>query len=358
MEDIGISPNDPSFYNHHTFLDHLWEQFRQTKQNPSQRESNYPSNDQSCNNFHYADSTMRPFTIRNKDGLSNTYTRELFHYQPRPSCSAQSCGSQYLFCDTRNNRCLSKVKPGGLCTGFDGTPICYGNGICRNGRCYIDDTPQTVGPVETSTQRTRPTPTSRVTTRPTRPSPTQSTTTQSPWTYEPEPTYGPPPPPPPPTDMPYAIPNYPIVWFTCTVQRGTGPNGGPPVYDATVRTVGTNIPQGYYDVLPGKVMTDNRYPSYNGAAVMQIRDPKSTGYMSMVEFRIEAFDRSGRQCGLKCYSSTRRQYVNCNSNKFKVSTNSYYSDPIKTDQSQLTALESQWTEQLTRQPDYCLIQCP
>lgn len=38
---IRVSPNDPTFYMHHAFLDFIWEQFRQTKQSRFQRENDY-----------------------------------------------------------------------------------------------------------------------------------------------------------------------------------------------------------------------------------------------------------------------------------------------------------------------------
>jgi len=38
---IRVSPNDPTFYFHHAFMDYLWEQFRQRNQNRWQRENDY-----------------------------------------------------------------------------------------------------------------------------------------------------------------------------------------------------------------------------------------------------------------------------------------------------------------------------
>lgn len=38
---IRVSPNDPTFYFHHAFMDFLWEQFRQRNQNRWQRENDY-----------------------------------------------------------------------------------------------------------------------------------------------------------------------------------------------------------------------------------------------------------------------------------------------------------------------------
>jgi ATP/maltotriose-dependent transcriptional regulator MalT len=38
---IRVSPNDPTFYFHHAFIDFLWEQFRQQSQDRWQRENDY-----------------------------------------------------------------------------------------------------------------------------------------------------------------------------------------------------------------------------------------------------------------------------------------------------------------------------
>lgn len=97
MADIGISPNDPIFFMHHTFIDYQWEMFRQQKQTREEREVNivpfsyhklsrptqtqYPPDDLSCNEFHYGTAQMKPFPIQNKDGLSNAYTDELYQYR-------------------------------------------------------------------------------------------------------------------------------------------------------------------------------------------------------------------------------------------------------------------------------------
>lgn len=40
---IRVSPNDPTFHWHHTFIDSLWERFRQSKQTRKQRENDYVS---------------------------------------------------------------------------------------------------------------------------------------------------------------------------------------------------------------------------------------------------------------------------------------------------------------------------
>ncbi|GMR40987.1 hypothetical protein PMAYCL1PPCAC_11182, partial [Pristionchus mayeri] len=64
----------------------------------------------------------------------------MYEYAPRPICeiTRRDCGSKYLYCDVRHNSepmCMSKIRAGGNCTGFEGTEVCFGaecvKGICQ-----------------------------------------------------------------------------------------------------------------------------------------------------------------------------------------------------------------------------------
>lgn len=121
---------------------------------------------------------MKPFTILNRDGLSNNYTDKNYNYAPRPTCDLPNCGSPYLFCDTRARRCVSKVVLGGNCLGFEQFDICY-KSICQRGRC-VPGAPlisQMTSPTTTpTTTTTRPTTTTTKKTTATTTSTTRSTT--------------------------------------------------------------------------------------------------------------------------------------------------------------------------------------
>jgi tyrosinase len=53
MGQMRISPNDPIFFLLHSYIDYLWEKWRTQVQTAQQRENDYPTDDKSCNSFHY-----------------------------------------------------------------------------------------------------------------------------------------------------------------------------------------------------------------------------------------------------------------------------------------------------------------
>ncbi|VDL87488.1 unnamed protein product, partial [Nippostrongylus brasiliensis] len=119
------STNDPIFWNHHSFVDLIWENWRQARQSRATRETQYPANNPSCSSqAHFGSNTMQPFfPMVNTDGLSNQYTDNLYTFAPRPTCSfgnPAGCGSRFLFCDFSHGapRCAAKIAVGGNCGGY------------------------------------------------------------------------------------------------------------------------------------------------------------------------------------------------------------------------------------------------
>ncbi|RCN47523.1 common central domain of tyrosinase [Ancylostoma caninum] len=142
MARITASTNDPLFWMHHSFVDLIWEQWRQKHQKKEERETQFPYDEPECSSqAHFMNSTMVPWSgMRIIDGLSNNYTEYLYEYAPRPTCSRSNlngCNSTYLFCDLSNGEphCASKIKLGGYCDQYiHNEDRCY-NGTCIGGTC-------------------------------------------------------------------------------------------------------------------------------------------------------------------------------------------------------------------------------
>ncbi|KAK0398547.1 hypothetical protein QR680_002641 [Steinernema hermaphroditum] len=137
---IRVSPNDPTFYMHHSFVDYVWERFRQKQQTREQRQNDWAKN--TCNERHAPEAQMKPFKLRNIDGLSNDYIDFWYEYEPVRHCTKEKsyCDSKYLFCDKEAWRCRAKVMIGGLCKGFDNTDICYNSQCIENVCRFVNGT--------------------------------------------------------------------------------------------------------------------------------------------------------------------------------------------------------------------------
>uniref|UniRef100_A0A183BN42 Tyrosinase_Cu-bd domain-containing protein n=1 Tax=Globodera pallida TaxID=36090 RepID=A0A183BN42_GLOPA len=149
MGPLTTSPQDPVFFMHHSFVDYIFEQWRQLNQNRQQRETQYPDDAQivACSgsaNYRLG-ATMLPFqdpVMLNGAALSNSYTDNLYTYAPRPTCrAAGGCGSAYLFCDVISGGgplCCAKIRPGGDCSRFasNAEQPCFSS-TCVNGRVLV-----------------------------------------------------------------------------------------------------------------------------------------------------------------------------------------------------------------------------
>ncbi|KAI6218693.1 Tyr-5 [Aphelenchoides fujianensis] len=152
MQDRTTSSNDPIFFLHHSFIDSIWELWRQRHQ------ANYRAARTRLSRrrhrieppWHFREAKLpllRPY--RNVDGLSNKYTDNLAEYASRPTCRSSSaeCASEFLFCDTTtmpdDPHCVSKVRLNGNCTGFE-----WSDEICYEGRCVDGECQKGKKPVE------------------------------------------------------------------------------------------------------------------------------------------------------------------------------------------------------------------
>lgn len=310
MSELRTSPNDPVFFLYHGFLDSVWERWRQQKQSRDQRETDYPSDAESCNSFCTAQAVMKPFLIKNADGLSNMYTDQIYAYEPKPACSpdGKGCGSPYLFCDSRTSKCVAKVKINGNCTGFESQDVCYKSRCGRQGRCVQDDAAaSTVAPTfppsttaMTTAAAARTTAAAAATTVAGRRGPAATTTARKTTTTT--------------MTMPPTLVTVPptlsvlkTVWIPITVvnQIGTTTTAYP---DAAI--ISTDTIHGVK--FTGVVSDASKLPYYTGAAFAQVLNPFSV--TDNVQTTIQVFDMDNRECTSMCLSPTSQLYEVCTAN--------------------------------------------
>lgn len=112
MSDLNTAPQDPLFFNHHAFVDYIWEEFRNRQKQVGINPANdYPS--AAGNPRQAPNAPMRFGTLRNIDGYSDYFTSDIYRYEMVPTCTrARGCGSDYLRCEMNNGppHCVSILK--------------------------------------------------------------------------------------------------------------------------------------------------------------------------------------------------------------------------------------------------------
>ena len=110
MGGLETSPQDPVFWLHHSYIDYLWEKFRERQKRLGiNSEKDYPP---TTDPFHQPNRVMDKLTPEktNIEGYSNSFTRYIYQYAPAPTC-ANRCGRSYnafLYC--YKNRCVSRSR--------------------------------------------------------------------------------------------------------------------------------------------------------------------------------------------------------------------------------------------------------
>jgi hypothetical protein len=161
------------------------------------------------------------------------------------------------------------------------------------------------------------------------------------------------------TGAPPISPNYPTVYFTVSIIRGNYNFYKQPVPGARITSTGQNVPNGYTQTMTGTTHLSPTYPYYTGAATIEVMDPERAGYFPMIQATIDVIDEMGRPCKAHCYQASSQQYIPC-SNFVRLSTNSYYSDPIEFRSTEEEALIALWNKdgyRRRRGDDYLMFQC-
>ncbi|XP_062609087.1 uncharacterized protein LOC134270859 [Saccostrea cucullata] len=101
MVDATVTAYDPVFFLHHTFIDYIWERFRQKiRQFGVDPETDYPwPMTQRPSQLHNPDRNMDTYTnYTNLDGYSDIFTTEFYQYEDMPSCATNCGNSRFLTC--------------------------------------------------------------------------------------------------------------------------------------------------------------------------------------------------------------------------------------------------------------------
>ncbi|XP_063441071.1 putative tyrosinase-like protein tyr-1 [Mytilus trossulus] len=110
MSRIESASYDPAFFTHHTFIDCLWEEFRERQRargiNPGR---DYPRI--VGDNQHQPLVPMGLGRLLVIDGINDIFTRRIYKCEKRPTCvqGTNHCGSQYLRCNWSNRQCLPLI---------------------------------------------------------------------------------------------------------------------------------------------------------------------------------------------------------------------------------------------------------
>ncbi|BFZ13044.1 hypothetical protein BsWGS_16083 [Bradybaena similaris] len=106
MNDLSIAPCDPIFFLHHSFIDYIFERFRQRLRNIGRNPEVYP-NVVLPGSPHHSSTRTNFEDLNHADAYRDEFS-QTFEYEPVPTCSASrpQCGSRYLTCRTSIGRCV------------------------------------------------------------------------------------------------------------------------------------------------------------------------------------------------------------------------------------------------------------
>ncbi|XP_061197945.1 uncharacterized protein LOC133206055 [Saccostrea echinata] len=101
MVDATVTAYDPVFFLHHTFIDYIWERFRQKiRQLGVDPETDYPWPMRfRPSPLHNPNRNMDTYSnYTNLDGYSDIFATEFFQYDDMPSCASNCGNSRFLTC--------------------------------------------------------------------------------------------------------------------------------------------------------------------------------------------------------------------------------------------------------------------
>ncbi|CAJ0571928.1 unnamed protein product, partial [Mesorhabditis spiculigera] len=121
MFDQMTSANDPLFYLHHSFVDYIWEAWRQSRQTRAQREQDFPADNQLCSSPQHlsrSDGTVQPLQETSTDCQTNTPTSSTRTPRARPVLrQTRAAEAVSYFVTSRMGRRVVSRRP------FDRSPL-------------------------------------------------------------------------------------------------------------------------------------------------------------------------------------------------------------------------------------------
>ncbi|VDP12256.1 unnamed protein product [Soboliphyme baturini] len=287
LHDAANRVFDPLLLLYHSFVEFLWETVR-----------NDQSSDLSKCRAEYR------LTVKNThhllgslDSLLNSNTTVAYEYEPRPKCSLVDplCKSDYLFCFGMTVSCISKIRLGGNCSGFEEEPdACYGS-FCFNGQCNIIDDemvqPEVSRPHESDSevnvgQKEKKCDCLCNISRPATP-PAEKLAHHDAKN--------------PNANVPHQV------WFTVTVLSGLLPAKTKYRVMANVEVEGLT----YEENFSGVVFERSTYPFYLGATLVPVKNPQLAEDKRTISWISVTAEKTKKPCETFCYNPSSKIYKSC-----------------------------------------------
>ncbi|CAG5126135.1 unnamed protein product [Candidula unifasciata] len=111
MGQVETAAYDPIFWFHHTYIDCIYEQFRdKQKQNGVQPMRDWPA--EHGDSAHAPFAPMRIGSLRNIDGAQEFFSKEIVRCEPLPACTEDSQCGAYMRCNRDKRKCIADtMKP-------------------------------------------------------------------------------------------------------------------------------------------------------------------------------------------------------------------------------------------------------
>lgn len=129
---VETAAYDPIFWFHHSYIDCLYEQFRdRQKKLGVEPMRDWPA--EHGDSAHAPFAPMRIGSLRNIDGAQEFFSKEIVRCEPVPACTEDSQCGTYMRCDKPRRKCISDtLKPPEQASGVWGSLDSIVSSVWRN----------------------------------------------------------------------------------------------------------------------------------------------------------------------------------------------------------------------------------